>query len=118
MTVDRRATSHRGSLGFHLRGASDVSVDGITVKSRSLSVAGLFAGIGGIELGMSRAGHRTTILSEIDPAARLVLRHRFPDVRLADDVTKLSELPKETQLLVAGFPCQDLSQAGKTAGLK
>lgn len=83
-----------------------------------LRVAGLFAGIGGIELGLHRAGHAARLLCEIDPAAQAVLRARFPGVLLQGDITRLEELPRDVALLAAGFPCQDLSQAGKTIGVR
>lgn len=85
---------------------------------RTLRAAGLFAGIGGLELGLSRAGHETLALNEIDEAARAVLKARFPDVPLSDDVLELEKLPRGTEIITAGFPCQDLSQAGRTLGLK
>ena len=85
---------------------------------RSLRVAGLFAGIGGLELGLSRAGHETLLFCEIEPGARAVLSARFPGIPAEEDVCKLRALPKGVQLLTAGFPCQDLSQAGKTAGIE
>ncbi len=85
---------------------------------KPLKVVGLFAGIGGIELGMGRAGHETLMFVEIDPGAQAVLKEHFPDVSLHDDVTTLKRLPKETELVVGGFPCQDLSQAGKTVGIQ
>jgi DNA (cytosine-5)-methyltransferase 1 len=85
---------------------------------RSHDVAGLFAGIGGIELGLGRSGHRANLLCEIEPAARAVLQARFPSVPLAPDITKLERLPESTTLVAGGFPCQDLSQAGKTAGIE
>lgn len=81
-------------------------------------VAGLFAGIGGIELGLRRAGHEAVLLCEIDPGAQAVLRYQFPEIALHADVGSLVELPTSTTLLAAGFPCQDLSQAGKTAGIR
>lgn len=83
----------------------------------SLRIAGLFAGIGGMELGFERAGHKTAMLCDVDEAARAVLAHRFPGVRLSKDVTTLSRLPARTDMVTAGFPCQDLSQAGHTKGL-
>lgn len=85
---------------------------------KPMRVAGLFAGVGGLELGLHRAGHEATMLCEIDLGARAVLSARFPELPLHDDVTTLAQLPKSTELLVAGFPCQDLSQAGKTAGIE
>lgn len=86
-------------------------------RKKPFSVVGLFAGIGGIELGLRRAGHHASLLCEIDASAQSVLRARLPDVELHDDITTLRGLPAGTDLLVGGFPCQDLSQAGKTAGI-
>ena len=80
-------------------------------------IAGLFAGIGGLERGLHRAGHRTVLLCENDPGATAVLKARFPGVPHHDDVTNLHALPKSATLVAAGFPCQDLSQAGQTAGI-
>lgn len=82
-----------------------------------LTVAGLFAGIGGVELGLHRAGHETRVLCEIDDAACAVLSARFPDVPLHRDIRTLDRLPR-VDLVVAGFPCQDLSQAGMTKGIR
>jgi DNA (cytosine-5)-methyltransferase 1 len=80
-------------------------------------MVGLFAGIGGLELGLSEHGWRTELLCEIDPGAQAVLRNRFADVPLHSDVTRLRALPADIELVAAGFPCQDLSQAGRTAGI-
>lgn len=83
----------------------------------SMRVAGLFAGVGGLELGMAAAGHRPGMLCENDPGALAVLRHRFPEARFAEDVRELPSLPRDVDVVTAGFPCQDLSQAGATAGI-
>jgi DNA (cytosine-5)-methyltransferase 1 len=83
----------------------------------SLRVAGLFAGIGGIEVGLAEAGHRAKLLCEWDDAASRVLLDRFPGVPVEGDVAALEALP-EVDLVTAGFPCQDLSQAGGTAGIR
>jgi DNA (cytosine-5)-methyltransferase 1 len=85
-------------------------------STAALSVAGLFAGIGGIEAGLHEAGHQSTLLCEIDPAASRVLRTRFPNIDTVPDVREIQTL-KNVDLLAAGFPCQDLSQAGRTAGI-
>ncbi|MGH7857287.1 MAG: DNA cytosine methyltransferase [Candidatus Binatia bacterium] len=85
---------------------------------KPFAAAGLFAGIGGIELGLARAGHHATLLCENEPGAVEVLRERFPGIPLHQDVRDLRKLPKGTELLAAGFPCQDLSQAGMTAGIR
>jgi len=87
------------------------------VRPRQLQVAGLFAGIGGIELGLQRAGHRSVLLSEVDPWASAVLSRRFPDVLRVGDVRGVKGLPRGSDMLAAGFPCQDLSLAGTRAGL-
>lgn len=80
-------------------------------------MVGLFAGIGGLELGLSRSGHESLLVCELDRAARAVLDARLPDVAKHDDVRTLGALPQGTELVVAGFPCQDLSQAGQTRGI-
>lgn len=81
------------------------------------NMVGLFAGIGGLELGLGSHGWKTELLCEIDAGAQAVLRTRFADVPLHSDVTRLRSLPQRTELVAAGFPCQDLSQAGRTAGI-
>ena len=82
-----------------------------------MNVVGLFAGVGGIELGLEAAGHRTSLICEIEPAARAVLAARFPRLPLHDDIRTLDRLPKDTDLVAGGFPCQDISQAGTTKGI-
>ncbi len=89
-----------------------------TKARRPLTVAGLFAGIGGIEQGLHKAGHKTRLMCEIDPAAVAVLRARFNDVDIVEDVRELDRLPRGIGLLAAGFPCQDLSPVGTTKGIK
>lgn len=81
--------------------------------------AALFAGIGGIEAGLHRAGVETRILCEIDTGAVAVLEERFAGVPIHQDVRTLSPTRlKGVDLLTAGFPCQDLSQAGRTKGME
>lgn len=83
----------------------------------TLMVAGLFAGIGGIELGLAQLGHETILLCENDHAACAVLDRRFPGVLKHNDIRTLLVLPDSTSLVTAGFPCQDLSVAGKKKGI-
>lgn len=78
---------------------------------------GLFAGIGGLELGLSEHGWDTELYCEIDTGAQAVLAARFPGADLHTDVTALRSLPSGIDLVTAGFPCQDLSQAGRTVGI-
>ena len=81
------------------------------------TVASLFSGIGGIELGLERAGMSPALFCEIEPHAQAVLRVRWPDTQLLSDIREIEELPTRIELLTAGFPCQDLSQAGGTKGI-
>lgn len=81
-----------------------------------MRVAGLFAGIGGLESGLARAGHEATIFCEVWRPAALVLADRFPGRDVLPDVREVESLPAH-DLMTAGFPCQDLSQAGRTLGL-
>ncbi len=83
-----------------------------------MKVAGLFAGIGGLELGLAGAGHHAELLVEIDSAANAVLDARFPRIARATDVRAVDSLPRGVELIAAGFPCQDLSQAGQTHGIR
>ena len=78
----------------------------------------LFAGIGGFDLALHRAGAEVAAMVEIDKACQVVLRRHFPNARgFADiksvDGRKLGNI----DLVVGGFPCQDVSVAGKRAGL-
>lgn len=84
-------------------------------------VTALFAGIGGVELGLERAlggDLETLAFCEWWEPAQSVLRERFPGVEVASDVRDLQRLAEGTTLVTAGFPCTDLSQAGRTAGIE
>ena len=82
-----------------------------------MKIAGLFAGIGGLEVGLDSAGHRAVLTCESWAPARAVLQERFQAVPNHPDVTTLPDLPGGIDLVTAGFPCQDLSQAGRTVGI-
>ena len=58
--------------------------------SMPLTVASLFAGLGGFDVAAEELGHKVVLQAEIDPAARAVLRARFPRVALHDDATTSS----------------------------
>jgi DNA (cytosine-5)-methyltransferase 1 len=127
-----------------------------------VNVGSLFSGIGGLDLGLARAGHEHVFFCESDPYRRNVLRARWPGVPVYDDVRAVgrehtegaerpgmelrpgSDIHRGTLgepagraatdgggasvdggrweagagLLCGGFPCQDLSVAGKRAGLE
>ena len=84
---------------------------------RIMRVGALFAGVGGLERGLHEAGHETAMTCEVWEPAQAVLAAHFPGVCNHPDVRKLKSIPKSIDLLTAGFPCQDLSQAGMTAGI-
>lgn len=82
------------------------------------TVGSLFAGIGGFDLGFERAGFKTAWAVEIDQKAQSVLRLRFPDAKLHDDVREVgAHNLSPVDVVTFGSPCQDLSIAGKRAGL-
>ncbi len=78
----------------------------------------LFAGAGGMSRGLEAGGLHCIGHAEIEPHARAVLRYRYPDVPLYGDVTQVTGAQAGACDLVSfGAPCQDLSVAGKRAGL-
>jgi len=89
-----------------------------------MKAVSLFAGVGGFDLALERAGVPVVASVEIDKHARGVLQQQFPNTTLLEDVKnvtgdQLRELGFEGSdgIIVGGFPCQDLSVAGKRAGL-
>ena len=79
----------------------------------------LFAGAGGLSMGLEAAGMMPVAHAEIEPHARAVLRHHWPDTPLHGDVTQVdwTQYAGRVDLVAGGSPCQDLSVAGKRAGL-
>lgn len=79
--------------------------------------ASFFSGVGGLDLGFERAGIHTVSVSEIDPYANAVLAERFPSAPNLGSITEVNadDIP-EADIWSGGFPCQDLSVAGKRAG--
>jgi len=103
-----------------------------------MKVVSLFSGIGGIDLGcdilfilgfansinrLLNAGHEVILQVENNPNCIQVLKRNFPATALVLDIVTLQSLPVETDIVVAGFPCQDLStenqnRAGIEKGLR
>lgn len=67
---------------------------------------------------MRTVGATTVLLAENDPVAATVLKDRFPDHEIWPDVRDLTSLPEQTDVLCAGFPCQNLSMAGDKSGIR
>lgn len=92
-----------------------------------MTFGSLFSGIGGIDLGLERAGMECRWQVEIDPFARRVLTKHWPnvpkykDVRIVeafdDESQRLIERVEPIDLLAGGFPCQDISTAGQGIGI-
>src|SRR5690606_30688673 len=83
-----------------------------------LTVGSLFAGIGGIDLGLERAGMQVRWQVEIEDFPTRVLRKHWPNVDLHEDVRNVGSANlAPVDLICGGFPCQDLSVAGRRAGL-
>lgn len=87
-----------------------------------MNVLDLFSGIGGFSLGLERAGMRTVAFCEIEPYCRAVLRKHWPHVPCYDDIRtltaeRLADDGIAVDVICGGFPCQDISVAGKGAGL-
>jgi DNA (cytosine-5)-methyltransferase 1 len=108
-----------------------------------MDVGSTFSGVGGLDLGLERAGMRTVWQCEKDEYRRRVLARHWPDIKRWDDVKDVSNRGLRTvsrgrhgigvtvngsegdgspgngpDLLVGGFPCQDLSVAGRRKGLE
>ena len=81
------------------------------------TILDLFSGIGGFSVGMESAGFKTIRFCEIDPDCRTVLKNHWPDVPIAEDIKKLSLPEGFADVVTGGFPCTDLSCAGKQEGL-
>lgn len=88
------------------------------IVHKPLTFGSLFAGIGGFDLGFERAGMECRWQVEIDHYCQRVLAKHWPNVRRHDDVRTWPAVDAEAvQVICAGFPCQDISYAGKGAGL-
>ena len=83
-----------------------------------MNVGSTFSGVGGFDLGFERAGMSVVWQAEIDEWCRRVLRGHWPDAAIYDDVRAVNGEAAAIDLLCGGFPCQDLSVAGKRAGFK
>ncbi len=85
----------------------------------TLTVGSLFSGIGGIDLGLERAGMTVKWHSEIDPYACRVLKKHWPDVPNLGNIKEIDWATVEpVDVIAGGYPCQPFSTAGKRQGDK
>ena len=98
---------------------AEVDRTALVAQRVMLRVLDLFSGIGGFSLGLERAGMRTVAFCEIEPYCRAVLRKHWPDVPCFEDVRTLTAADVGTaDVICGGFPCQDISVAGRRAGIE
>jgi len=84
-----------------------------------MTFGSLFSGIGGIDLGLERAGMECKWQVEIDPYCQKVLAKHWPNVKRYGDITRVDGRELErVDLIAGGFPCQDISYAGAGAGIE
>jgi DNA (cytosine-5)-methyltransferase 1 len=116
-----------GALVLRIEPIFVVSTKGFDHLSRGawmmFRVLSLFAGIGGFDLGLERTGgFRTVAFCEIESFAQAILRQHWPEVPIYGDVRELTATQLEADgivpdVIVGGFPCQDVSAAGRRAGV-
>ena len=95
--------------------------DMAVMPKRAYTLVELFAGAGGLALGLEQAGFKSVLLNEKDKYACQTLRANRPDWNvIEDDITNVdfSHLKGQVDLLTGGFPCQPFSYAGKQLGFE
>ncbi len=93
----------------------------VTKPNREYKLLELFAGAGGLAIGMERAGFESVLLNELDKHACNTLRQNRPDWNVVEgDISKISftQYRDQIDILSGGFPCQSFSYAGKQLGFE
>ena len=83
--------------------------------TKPLTVGSTFTGVGGADLGFEWAGFDIKWQCEFDSWKQQILRAHWPDVELFDDIRTMQD-PPPVDVMIGGFPCQDLSVAGRRKG--
>lgn len=105
-----------------MKRSEDFGIDreGSTARTEAstLTVGSLFSGIGGLELGLERAGMRVVWQVEKDEYCRRVLAKHWPNVTRFEDVKDVGKKNlAPVDVVCGGFPCQDVSHAGRREGI-
>ena len=89
------------------------------LRWKELKILDLFSGIGGFSYAAEKivGGYKTTQFVEIDPYCQKVLRKNFPNVPIHDDIKTFTAKRGQFDVFTIGFPCQDLSVAGRQRGI-
>jgi len=82
-----------------------------------MTFGSLFSGIGGMDLGLERAGMECRWQVEIDPFCNKVLEKHWPGVKRYGDIRECGPQLEWVDVIAGGFPCQDVSRAGDRAGI-
>ena len=87
-----------------------------------LNVLDIFSGIGGFSIGLEAASMQTVAFCEINPFCRKILTRHWPSIPIFSDITTIDKKDLKTlpriDIIAGGFPCQDISVAGKGGGIK
>ncbi|MFZ3569250.1 DNA cytosine methyltransferase [Streptomyces sp. BH034] len=113
--LDRVARAIEGPPAPPVAGQLDLD------QADALNILSLFSGIGGLELGLERAGMFVVGQVEMNPFCRRVLAHHWPEVPRHDDVCTApdwwsSARRPHVDVVAGGYPCQPFSLAGKRLG--
>ena len=86
---------------------------------KGLKMLDTFAGIGGFSYAATKlvGGYRTTQFIEIDPFCQKILKKHFPNTPIHDDIRTFTARPFQYDVITGGFPCQDISVAGRREGI-
>jgi DNA (cytosine-5)-methyltransferase 1 len=87
-----------------------------SIVQMPLTFGSLFSGIGGLDLGFEQAGLVCKWQVEIDPFATKVLQKHWPEIPKHGDIRTFE--PTAVDVVCGGFPCQDISNAGRRAGIE
>ena len=85
---------------------------------KKLKLLDTFAGIGGFSYAAEKlvGGFETTQFVEIDPYCQKILKKHWPHLPIHDDITTFTARPFQYDIICGGFPCQDISTAGRKEG--